>query len=115
MSGCRQQIQAPAAHVVDFSGAALSHKSWRCAIRASCAAWFSSAPGSPRDAYFRTMTGFDTGWRRWPKSVRMLEALCLWIYTPRAPTDGTVEQVSQARLLLGALRSTDQKLEFESL
>jgi len=51
------------------------------------------------DAYFRTMTD---SWR-WladvaPSERAMLEAFFLWIYTPRAHEDGTVDQIIEETL-----------------
>ncbi|TPQ15673.1 alpha/beta fold hydrolase [Streptomyces sporangiiformans] len=51
------------------------------------------------DAYFRSMTGF---WHwmaeRAPDERAMLEAFLLWIYTPRAHADGTVDRIIEETL-----------------
>lgn len=51
------------------------------------------------DAYFQSMTAF---WHwlveRAPSDRAMLEAFFLWVYTPRAHADGTVQQIIEETL-----------------
>jgi pimeloyl-ACP methyl ester carboxylesterase len=60
------------------------------------------------DAYFRATLSFF----RWlaevaPSERAFLEAFCLWIYTPRAHANGTVEQVVQGALAFPHKMSSD--------
>lgn len=86
-------LNVPVAHVAGFSGGsaiaqelALRHPE-RVRSLVLVSTWARS------DAYFHAMTGF---WR-WmveaaPSEQAMLEAFFLWLYTPRAHADGTVQR-----------------------
>ena len=88
------------AHICGFSGGsviaqqlALSHPEL---VRSLVLMSTFTAP----DAYFRTMAAF---WH-WmveaaPSERAMLEAFFLWIYTPRAHADGTVDQLIEEALV----------------
>jgi pimeloyl-ACP methyl ester carboxylesterase len=92
-------LEVPAAHVAGFSGGstiaqelALNHPELvRSLVLVST--W------ARADAYFRAMTGF---WHwmaeRAPSERAMLEAFFLWIYTPRAHADGTVDRIVEETL-----------------
>lgn len=92
-------LEIPAAHVMGFSGGsriaqelALNHpRLVRSLVLVST--W------ARPDAYFRSLTGF---WHwmaeRAPSERAMLEAFLLWIYTPRAHNDGTVDRIIEETL-----------------
>ncbi len=91
-------LDVPAAHVGGFSGGsaiaqelALRHPD---VVRSLVLVSTWARP----DAYFRTMMN---SWR-WlvdaPSERAMLEAFFLWIYTPRAHQDGTVEEIIKQAL-----------------
>ncbi|MCF6523540.1 alpha/beta fold hydrolase [Streptomyces sp. JJ36] len=92
-------LQVPAAHVTGFSGGssvaqelALRHPPLvRSLVLTS--AW------ARADAYFRAMTGFWHWMAEYaPDERAMLEAFLLWIYTPRAHADGTVDRFVEETL-----------------
>lgn len=100
-------LRVPAAHVAGFSGGsaipqelALRHPDVvRSLILAST--W------ARADVYSRTMMN---SWR-WlvdaPSERAMLEAFFLWIYTPRAHEDGTVDQIIEETLAFSHPQSAE--------
>lgn len=92
-------LEVPAAHVAGFSGGsfiaqelALNHPGL---VRSLVLMSTMARP----DAYFRSMAGF---WHwmveRAPSERAMLEAFFLWVYTPRAHADGTVDRIIEETL-----------------
>jgi pimeloyl-ACP methyl ester carboxylesterase len=107
-AGLLRALEIPAAHIAGFSGGrfiaqelALRHPE---VVRSLLLMSTCARP----DAYFRSMTGF---WH-WlaetaPSERAMLEAFCLWIYTPRAHADGMVAQIIEEALAFPHPQSTE--------
>jgi pimeloyl-ACP methyl ester carboxylesterase len=101
-------LEIPSAHVLGFSGGsaiaqelALRHPEL---VRSMVLVGTFAEP----DAMFATMTGF---WH-WlveaaPSERAMLEAFYLWVYTPRAHEDGTVDALIEAALAFPHQQSTE--------
>ncbi|MFF9219706.1 alpha/beta fold hydrolase [Streptomyces viridosporus] len=101
-------LEIPTAHVAGFSGGsfiaqelALRHPGLvrSLVLMSTCA---------QPDAYFRAMARF---WHwmveRAPSERAMLEAFFLWVYTPRAHADGTVDRIIEDTLAFPHPQSVD--------
>jgi pimeloyl-ACP methyl ester carboxylesterase len=92
-------VKVPAAHVAGFSGGSAIAQELALRHSALVRSLVLVSTWARPDPYFLAMTGF---WH-WmveaaPSERAMLEAFFLWIYTPRAHADGTVEQFVEAAL-----------------
>ncbi|GAA3306626.1 alpha/beta fold hydrolase [Nonomuraea dietziae] len=92
-------LDVPAAHVAGFSGGSLIAQELALRHPGLVRSLVLMSTFARSDAYFRAMTGF---WR-WmveaaPSPRAMLEAFFLWVYTPRAHADGTVERMIEEAL-----------------
>jgi pimeloyl-ACP methyl ester carboxylesterase len=86
-------LEVPAAHVLGFSGGSAIAQELALRHRDLVRSLVLVGTWARSDSYTRTMTGV---WR-WllevaPSERAALEAFFLWIYTPRAHADGTVER-----------------------
>ncbi|MER5219966.1 alpha/beta fold hydrolase [Streptomyces flaveus] len=92
-------LQVPAAHVAGFSGGSLIAQELALNHPGLVRSLVLMSTWARPDAYLRSMTGF---WHwmaeRAPSERAMLEAFFLWIYTPRAHADGTVDQIIEEAL-----------------
>ncbi|MEU8986474.1 alpha/beta hydrolase [Streptomyces sp. NPDC048558] len=92
-------FQIDRAHVVGFSGGSAIAQELALRHPEAVRSLVLMSTWARADAYFTSMTRF---WR-WlvtqaPDERAMLEAFFLWIYTPRAHADGTVERFIQETL-----------------
>ncbi|MPY62494.1 alpha/beta fold hydrolase [Streptomyces spongiae] len=92
-------LEMPTAHVMGFSGGSLISQELALTHPGLVRSLVLMSAWARPDAYFRSMTGF---WHwmaeRAPSERAMLEAFLLWIYTPRAHADGTVERIIEETL-----------------
>ncbi|WP_246567809.1 alpha/beta fold hydrolase [Streptomyces flaveus] len=92
-------LQVPAAHVAGFSGGSLIAQELALNHPGLVRSLVLMSTWARLDAYVRSMMGF---WHwmaeRAPSERAMLEAFFLWIYTPRAHADGTVDQIIEEAL-----------------
>ncbi|PAZ14364.1 alpha/beta hydrolase [Streptomyces sp. SA15] len=92
-------LDIPAAHVMGFSGGSRIAQELALSQPRLVRSLVLMSTWGRSDAYFRTMTGF---WHwmaeRAPSERAMLEAFLLWIYTPRAHADGTVDRIIEETL-----------------
>lgn len=101
-------LDVPAAHVAGFSGGSLIAQELALNHPDLVRSLVLMSTYARPDAYFRAMTGF---WR-WlaevaPSDRAMLEAFFLWIYTPRAHADGTVDRIIEEALAFPHPQSTE--------
>jgi pimeloyl-ACP methyl ester carboxylesterase len=101
-------LEVPAAHVVSQSGGSVIAQELALRHPELVRSLVLVGTWARPDAYFRSTLSFF----RWlaevaPSERAFLEAFCLWIYTPRAHADGTVEQVVQGALAFPHKMSTD--------
>lgn len=87
-------LQVDRAHVAGFSGGSAIAQELALRHPEAVRSLVFMSTWARADAYFTTMTRF---WR-WlateaPDERAMLEAFLLWIYTPRAHADGTVQRI----------------------
>lgn len=92
-------LDVPAAHIAGFSGGSFIAQELALRHPGLVRSLVLMSTVARPDAYFRAMTGF---WR-WmvesaPSERAMLEAFYLWIYTPRAHADGTVDRLIEETL-----------------
>ncbi|MEU2281499.1 alpha/beta hydrolase [Streptomyces sp. NPDC013178] len=89
----------PAAHVAGFSGGSRIAQELALKDPSLVRSLVLMSTWARPDAYFRSVTGF---WHwmaeRAPSERAMLEAFLLWIYTPRAHADGTVDRIIEETL-----------------
>jgi len=92
-------LQVPAAHVAGFSGGSLIAQELALNHPGLVRSLVLMSTWARPDVYFRSMAGF---WHwmaeRAPSERAMLEAFFLWVYTPRAHADGTVDQIIEETL-----------------
>jgi pimeloyl-ACP methyl ester carboxylesterase len=92
-------LEVPAAHVCGFSGGSVIAQELALRHPEQVRSLVLMSTFARPDAYFHAMTDF---WR-WmveaaPDERAMLEAFYLWIYTPRAHADGTVQRLIEETL-----------------
>ena len=92
--------------------AASSPRSWRSATPSSFAAWCYRAPGPCRTRTFARGSTWSAGSSRSHRARAFLEAFFLWIYTPRAHNDGTVDQIIEEVLAFPHKQSTEDLQRF---
>ncbi|MFJ8591796.1 alpha/beta fold hydrolase [Streptomyces sp. NPDC093598] len=87
-------LQIPAAHIAGFSGGSFIAQELALRHPGLVRSLVLMSTMGRSDPYFRTMTRF---WHwmveRAPDERAMLEAFYLWVYTPRAHADGTVDRL----------------------
>jgi pimeloyl-ACP methyl ester carboxylesterase len=101
-------LEVPSAHVTGFSGGSIIAQELALRHPELVRSLVLTSTWARLDPYSRSMTGF---WR-WmaevaPSERAMLEAFFLWIYTPRAHADGTVEQIIEEALAFPHPQSTE--------
>jgi pimeloyl-ACP methyl ester carboxylesterase len=98
-AGVLRALDIRSAHVAGFSGGSATAQELALRHPQIVRSLVLVSTWARPDAYFRTMTD---SWR-WladvaPSERAMLEAFFLWIYTPRAHEDGTVDQIIEETL-----------------
>jgi pimeloyl-ACP methyl ester carboxylesterase len=87
-------LDVPAAHVAGFSGGSVIAQELALRHPGVVRSLVLASTWARADAYFRAAVKF---WRWLPEAApserAFLEAFYLWIYTPRAHADGTVEKI----------------------
>jgi pimeloyl-ACP methyl ester carboxylesterase len=101
-------LEVPAAHVAGFSGGSAIAQELALRHPGLVRSLVLDSTWARPDAYFRAMLTF---WR-WlagaaPDERAFLEAFYLWIYTPRAHGDGTVEKIIEEVLAFPHKPSTE--------
>lgn len=107
-TGLLRALEIPAAHVAGFSGGSAIAQELALHHPELVRSLVLMSTWAQADAYFLAMTGF---WH-WlvecaPDERAMFEAFFLWIYTPRAHADGTVEQAIDEALAFPHPQSTE--------
>lgn len=101
-------LEVSAAHVAGFSGGSVIAQQLALRYPELVRSLVLVSTWARPDAYFRSVVNF---WR-WlaevaPSERAFLEAFYLWIYTPRAHGDGTVEQIIEEALAFPHKQSTE--------
>ncbi|AQS69765.1 alpha/beta fold hydrolase [Streptomyces pactum] len=101
-------LDIPAAHVAGFSGGSAIAQEMALAHPELVRSLVLMSTYARADEYFRSLLRFF----HWmaeaaPDERAMLEAFFLWIYTPRAHEDGTVEQIIEEALEFAHPQSTE--------
>lgn len=101
-------LEIPAAHVAGFSGGSLIAQELALRHPKLVRSLVLVSTWARPDAYFRSMF---RSWR-WmaeaaPSERAFLEAFLVWVYTPRAHADGTVEQIIEEALAFPHPASTE--------
>ncbi|WP_171111997.1 MULTISPECIES: alpha/beta hydrolase [Streptomyces] len=101
-------LDIPSAHIAGFSGGSVIAQELALGHPGLVRSLVLMSTWARSDAYFRTMTGF---WHwmaeRAPSERAMLDAFYLWIYTPRAHADGTVDRFIEETLAFPHPQSTE--------
>lgn len=101
-------LQIPTAHVAGFSGGSFIAQEMALRHPGLVRSLVLMSTCARPDAYFRTMARF---WHwmaeRAPSERAMLEAFFLWVYTPRAHADGTVDRIIEDTLAFPHPQSVD--------
>ncbi|MGX1563877.1 alpha/beta fold hydrolase [Streptomyces sp. NPDC055506] len=101
-------LEIPAAHVTGFSGGSFIAQELALRHPGLVRSLVLMSTAARPDPYFRAMTRFwDWMVERAPSERAMLEAFYLWIYTPRAHADGTVDRLIDEVLAFGHPQSTE--------